>query len=168
VSGAEVLSGLGYALAPEVVDPLRLEVIAPSRETKAAPARSNLIWEIVRGGAIEASRLQLPSLMLLGLSLGDIIVTFLLLTRGHGYYESNPIAEWFLANWNLKGMFLFKLVAIAGAITLGEIIERRKPGWGRLVLWVGCVATAMVVWHGVRLYQGLPGLPFWSQDGSSS
>jgi Domain of unknown function (DUF5658) len=122
----------------------------------------NLLWGIVRGGAIETSRLQLPSLILLGLSLGDIFVTFLLLTQGHGYYESNPIAEWFLARWNFKGMFLFKLGAIACAITLGEIIERCKPGWGRLVLWLGCLASVTVVWHGLRLYMGLPGLPFWN------
>jgi hypothetical protein len=119
---------------------------------------------ILRGGAVEASRLQLPSLILLGLSLGDIIVTFLLLSNGPGYYESNPVAQWFLAHWDLNGMFLFKLGAIAGAITLGEIIERHKPGWGRLVLWVGCIASATVVWHGLRLYLGLSGLPFWSDD----
>ena len=124
---------------------------------------SRELQRIVRGGAGEASRLQLPSLILLGLSLGDIYVTFRLLTTGQGYYESNPVAEWFLARWNFKGMFLFKLGMIAGAITLGEIIERHRPGLGRFVLWLGCIASAAVVWHGLRLYLGLPGLPFWSR-----
>jgi Domain of unknown function (DUF5658) len=134
------------------------------REGRTEGTLSSKLWEIVQGGVVETSRLQLPSLILLGLSLGDIFVTFLLLTQGHGYYESNPVAGWFLARWNFKGMFLFKLGAIAAAITLGEIIERRRPGWGRLVLWVGCLASVAVVWHGVRLYEGLHGLPFWSRD----
>jgi hypothetical protein len=29
---------------------------------------------------------------------------------------------------------------------------------------VGCIASATVVWHGLRLYLGLSGLPFWSDD----
>jgi Domain of unknown function (DUF5658) len=124
---------------------------------------SHVLGGILRGGAADASRLQLPSLILLGLSLGDIYVTFLLLTTGHGYYESNPVAEWFLARWNFKGMFLFKLGMIAAAISLGEIIERHRPGLGRLVLWLGCIASTAVVWHGLRLYLGLPGLPFLSR-----
>ncbi len=134
------------------------------RTRKAEKTLPSVLWEIVRAGALEASQLQLPSLLLLGLSLGDIVVTFLLLTRSQGYVESNPVAEWFLARWNFRGMFLFKLGAIAAAITLGEIIERRKPGLGRLVLWVCCIVSAIVVWHGLRLYLGLPGLPLSSGD----
>lgn len=123
---------------------------------------TSVLGEVIRGGAIETSHLQLPSLILLGLSLVDIFVTFRLLTTGHGFYESNPVAEWFLAHWNFKGMFLFKLGMIAGAITMGEIIERHRPGLGRFVLWLGCIASTAVVWHGLRLYLGFPGLPFWS------
>ncbi|MGC8641991.1 MAG: DUF5658 family protein [Isosphaeraceae bacterium] len=123
---------------------------------------SRVLGGIIRGGAGEASRLELPSLILLALSMGDIYVTFRLLTTGQGYYESNPVAEWFLAHWNFKGMFLFKLGMVAVTITLGEIIERHRPGLGRLVLWLGCIVSTVVVWHGLRLYLGLPGLPFWS------
>jgi hypothetical protein len=114
--------------------------------------------------AVEASRLQWPSLVLLGLSLADIAVTFVLLRKGQGYYESNPVAQWFFAHWNIRGMAAFKLTAIGSAITLGEIIERRRPGWGRLVLWLGCLASVAVVWHGLRLYMGLPGLPVGARD----
>jgi hypothetical protein len=54
----------------------------------------------------------------------------------------------------MAGMTLFKFGAIALAITLGEVIERRRPGWGQAVLLIGCAATAAVVWHGMRLYMG--------------
>ena len=56
-------------------------------------------------------------------------------------------------------MVVFKFAAIAGAIVLGEMIERRRPGMGKLVLLVGCAAAAAVVWHSLRLYLGVPGLP---------
>ena len=75
------------------------------------------------------------------------------------YYESNPVAYWFFARWNMRGMIVFKFAAIGFAIAAGELIERRRPGMGRLVLWVGCLAATAVVWHGLRLYLGLPGLP---------
>lgn len=122
---------------------------------------AKVLWDVLRAGAVDSSRLQLPSLVLLVLSLGDIFVTFLLLNRGQGFYESNPIAEWFLARWSFRGMFLFKLGTIVVAITLGEIIERYRPGWGRVILWLGCLVSLTVVWHGLRLYLGLPGLSFW-------
>ena len=44
----------------------------------------------------------------------------------------------------------------AGAF-LGEIIERRRPVWGRFVPLVGCAAAPAVVWHGLRLYAGAGG-----------
>jgi hypothetical protein len=120
--------------------------------------------KIVTALAMEASRLQGPSLVLLGLSVADIVVTFVLLRTGQGYYESNPVARWFFAHWNMRGMAVFKLAAIGSAITLGEIIERHRPGWGRLVLWTGCVVSAAVVWHGLRLCMGLPGLPIGARE----
>jgi hypothetical protein len=54
----------------------------------------------------------------------------------------------------MAGMTAFKFSIIGGVIALGEIIERRRPGWGRFVLLVGCAAAAAVVWHGFRLYMG--------------
>jgi hypothetical protein len=52
----------------------------------------------------------------------------------------------------MAGMVAFKFGVIGGVIAVGEFLERKRPGRGRLVLMVGCVAAAIVVWHGLRLY----------------
>jgi hypothetical protein len=48
------------------------------------------------------------------------------------------------------------LIFGANSVTIAprELVERRRPGWGKAVLVVGCAATAAVVWHGLRLYLG--------------
>ena len=122
-------------------------------------AGTDSVWGLIRESALGTSQLQELSLCLIALSIADIIMTFTLLRTGPAYYESNPVAGWFFARWNKTGMVVFKFAAIAGAIALGEIIERRRPGMGKLVLLVGCAAAAAVVWHSLRLYLGAPGLP---------
>jgi hypothetical protein len=107
----------------------------------------------------EAGHLQGLSLVLLTLSITDLFVTFALLRTSPRFYESNPVALWIFRRWNFAGMTLFKFGAIALAITLGEVVERRRPGWGKAVLLIGCVATAAVVWHGLRLYLGFEPMP---------
>jgi hypothetical protein len=108
----------------------------------------------VRGLTAEAGRWQELSLLLLVLSLLDLFVTFALLRTSPRFYESNPVALWIFSRWNMAGMVFFKLGAIGLAIALGEVIERHRPGWGKGVLVIGSVATAAVVWHGLRLYLG--------------
>jgi DNA-directed RNA polymerase subunit RPC12/RpoP len=114
---------------------------------------------LLRAVALEASRLQGPSLCLVALSAADLFVTFTLLRTSHAYYESNPVAQWFFLRWNMAGLAIFKFTVIGVVIALGEIIERRRPGWGRFVLMVGCAAAAAVVWHGLRLFLGAGGAP---------
>ena len=98
------------------------------------------------------------------LSITDLFVTFTLLRTSHRFYESNPIAMWIFQRWNIAGMTIFKFGAIALAITLGELIERRRPGWGKAVLLIGCAAAAAVVWHGLRLYLGFEPMPMVEGD----
>jgi Domain of unknown function (DUF5658) len=112
---------------------------------------------LLRSLALEASLLQGPSLCLVALSVADLLMTFMLLRTSYVYYEANPVARWFFLRWDMIGMTAFKFVVIGGVITLGEVIERRRPGWGRVVLLVGCAAAAVVVWHGARLYLGMGG-----------
>jgi hypothetical protein len=95
--------------------------------------------------------LQGVSVCLIGLSIADLLVTHRLLRSGGLFYESNPVANWVFTRWNIAGMTAFKFAVIGGVIALGEIIERRRPGWGRAVLMIGCVAAGAVVFHGLRL-----------------
>jgi hypothetical protein len=114
--------------------------------------------------AVGAGRLQGLSLVLLTLSIIDLFVTFALLRTSPRFYESNPVALWIFRRWNIAGMTFFKFGAIAVAIALGEVIERHRPGWGKAVLLIGCVATAAVVWHGLRLYLGFEPPPIAAAD----
>jgi hypothetical protein len=88
------------------------------------------------------------------LSAADLFMTYALLRTGGGFYESNPLALWFFRRWNMAGMTAFKFGAIGVAIALGEVIERRRPGWGRFVLYIGCAAAAVAFFQGLRLFLG--------------
>jgi hypothetical protein len=57
-----------------------------------------------------------------------------------------------LERWDIAGMVGFKFSLIAGVILLSEIIERKRPGWGRFVLLVGCIGAVYAVFTGGRLY----------------
>ncbi len=100
---------------------------------------------------VEPSRLERESVWLVLLSAADLIVTYRLMAQGGPFYESNPVAAWFFGRWDMAGMTLFKFAVIGGVIALGEIIERHRPGWGRAVLGLGCLAAALVVIHGLHL-----------------
>ena len=152
-------AGSTYELAATPLEPARRPAAALVLTDDPVRSRSNVLWDLIQGIVLDASRLQGPSLLLIGLSIADILDTFRLLHASQAYYESNPVAYWFFARWDMRGMIVFKFASIGFAIAAGELIERRRPGWGRLVLWVGCVAATAVVWHGFRLYMGLPGLP---------
>jgi hypothetical protein len=123
------------------------------------PAGTDSVWGLIRESALGTSQLQELSLCLIALSIADIVMTCTLLRTSHTYYESNPLAGWFFARWEMTGMVVFKFAAIACAIVLGEMIERRRPGMGKLVLLIGCAAAAAVVWHSLRLFLGVPGQP---------
>ncbi len=88
------------------------------------------------------------------LSLADLMVTYHLLRSGPGFYESNPIARLVFVRWNIAGMAIFKFALVAFVVTVGEVVERKRPGLGRFVILTGCAASALVVAHGLRLAFG--------------
>ena len=51
-------------------------------------------------------------------------------------------------------MAVFKFSAVGLVVVIGEIVERHRPGRGRALLLVSCLATAMVVFYGLRLLFG--------------
>jgi len=150
-----------YALAstPPAPEPVAVTntrgSIRPEKR-KSATRRSGLgFWcQFVRAAAGESSLLERESFGLIALSAADLLVTYALLGRGPSFYESNPMAQWFFLRWNMAGMTLFKFSAMSLVIVIGEYIERRRPGWGRGLLLISCLATAAVVAHGLRLFLG--------------
>jgi len=112
---------------------------------------------LLRDYAVESSFLEQEILLLVALSAADLLVTYALLRQGPSFYESNPFAQWVFQRWNIAGMTLFKFGVIAGVIVIGEVAERRRPGLGRILMAVSCIATAAVVAYGLRLLLGFGG-----------
>jgi hypothetical protein len=152
-----------YLLAPESprVTPApspplpRRENLAQDSRLKTAGKHRRSHWHRIVSASIgQASVLEFESLGLVALSAADVLVTYALLKRGPAFYESNPVAQWFFVRWNIAGMAVFKFSAMGLVIVIGEIVERHRPGWGRALLLVSCLATAVVVWYGLRLLLG--------------
>ena len=149
-----------YPLATEL--PARDSAQAPStlsamHDVRAKQARPSKVtgWRrVVRTGISKSSLLEMESLGLITLSAADLLITYALLRRGPAFYESNPVAQWFFTRWNIAGMALFKFSAIGLVVIIGEIVERHRPAWGRSLLLVSCLATAVVIFHGLRLLVG--------------
>ncbi len=112
---------------------------------------------VLRDFAVESSFLEQEILLLVALSAADLLVTYALLRQGPSFYEANPFAQWVFQRWNIAGMTLFKFGVIGGVIVIGEVAERRRPGLGRALMAVSCVATAAVVAYGLRLLLGFGG-----------
>ena len=145
-----------YQLSPINVAPSVPEPAAPPPRSRSSRSR----WlEHVRPFVSESSHVQGIGTWLVILSIADLLMTFALLRRSEAFFESNPIAQWFFANWNMAGMVFFKFSVIGGVILLSEIIERKRPGWGRMVLMVGCIGAAYAVFQGGRLYLAADNAP---------
>lgn len=104
---------------------------------------------------LEASQVQHLAWCYVIVSLADLLMTYLLLRTGPHFYESNVIAHWFFERWNILGMTLFKFAVVGAVIAVSEIIERHRPGVGRLILVIGCGAAGYALVIGFRLYVGL-------------
>ncbi|QVL34206.1 hypothetical protein KIH39_09950 [Telmatocola sphagniphila] len=92
------------------------------------------------------------SYCLILLSLADLLTTYILLQTSHRFYEGNPIANFFFHRWNILGMTLFKFSLVAIVIVVSEIVERFRPGLGKLLLTLACAASAYVVVYGIELF----------------
>jgi len=106
------------------------------------------------GGAIEQSQIQGLAVLLIILSAADLLMTVTLLRASPRFFEGNPLASWFLAHWNIMGLVMFKFGILGGVTVVSEFIERRRPGWGRFILLIGCVGAAYAVYTGLNLYMG--------------
>lgn len=123
-------------------------------------------WIKLQRSSLEASRFPILCLLLVGLSAADILMTYVLLRIGPHFYESNPVARWFFMRWDIAGMIAFKFGVVAFVIAIGEFVERQRAGWGRSILIIGCLATALVVGYAGHLYLNHSTMPpaDWEAD----
>ena len=156
-----------YPLASTFVPtPLRPTHSIDATTVDAKPVRrsepTGLRW--FREAALDPSRLEGPASLLVALSAADLFMTFTLLRSHPHAYESNPVASWFFHRWNMAGMTLFKFGVIGGVIALAELVERRRPGWGRFVVLIGCVGALYALGTGLGIYLGVGAEPPIASD----
>jgi DNA-directed RNA polymerase subunit RPC12/RpoP len=147
-----------YALATEPAQPPTPPAshFGPPRSSKTR----GLGWPAFREiGIFQESQVQGIACGLVALSAADLFMTFTLLRTSPAFFEANPVAQWFFERWNIAGMALFKFSLIGSVIVVSEITERRRRGWGRFVLLIGCCSAAYAVYKGFNLYMGYEGQP---------
>lgn len=153
-------SAAGYALVAQPALPAVATAPPQASARKAGRPtwRDSSVWAVVSGwvhaSARDRSAIEGESVALILLSLADLMVTYHLLRKGPGFYESNPIAQFFFARWNIAGMAVFKFSVVGFVVVAGEVVERSRPGLGRFVVLVGCLASAAVVCYGLKLAAG--------------
>ncbi len=150
-----------YEIAPAEREP---EIGEATPKAKARRWREPNWSALLCAGVVEPSRVQGFAGLLVILSGADLFMTYTLLRASPTFFESNPVAQWFFARWNMAGMVAFKFSIIAGVIALAELIERRRPGRGKFVLMVGCLGAVYAVIVGLRLYLGHGAAPAGGGD----
>jgi hypothetical protein len=87
-----------------------------------------------------------PWLLFPALSGADLGLTWWLLGQEPAaFYESNPLADWFLGRFGWSGLALFKLALVLLVLGTAAAITRRRPRAGGQVLGGGCAVVAAVV-----------------------
>ena len=81
----------------------------------------------------------------------DVFMTYILL-RQEGFVESNPIAQYFLNSWGVRGMVYFKFAVVAFVVLLAQVIARWKEETARRLLNFGAAVVAFVVIYSFTLY----------------
>jgi hypothetical protein len=146
-----------YELVPMATD-RKPAPAPPSNRLQAAkrgqsqPAHETGFWRrLIQLSSEEASHVEREGLALVALSAADLLITYALLRNGPSFYESNPIANWLYLRWNIAGMAIFKFGMMGVVIVIGEVVEHRRPGWGRGLLLVSCLVTMTVVGYGLSI-----------------
>jgi uncharacterized membrane protein len=68
-----------------------------------------------------------------------------------GGIEANPLANYFLQLWNVKGLVIFKMAIVAFVAIVAQVIARRNPKRASQVLNAGTIIVSMVVIYSVYL-----------------
>lgn len=80
----------------------------------------------------------------------DVVITYMGMASGH-LTEVNPIADYFIDHWGLKGMLWFKFGMVALVLLLVKIIARKHPHLSRSVLIFGNLVVGAVAVYGFML-----------------
>lgn len=82
----------------------------------------------------------------------DVWTTYLLLSQGTIFVESNPVARYFIDGWGLRGMVYFKFGLVAFVLVTCQLIAaRQRVALARGVLWCATVLVSGVVIYSLTL-----------------
>ncbi len=80
----------------------------------------------------------------------DVFMTYWLLRSGR-FYESNPVAQYFLHHWGMRGMVYFKFSLVAFVCVITQIIAIQKTHTAQKVLRLATAIVAGVVIYSLVL-----------------
>uniref|UniRef100_A0A7C2K0M2 DUF5658 domain-containing protein n=1 Tax=Schlesneria paludicola TaxID=360056 RepID=A0A7C2K0M2_9PLAN len=81
----------------------------------------------------------------------DVFATYLLLQHG-GFRESNPLAQFFLHHWGVRGMVYFKFGMVAFICTIAYVVGQHRPKTARRLLQFATLVVGAVVVYSVVLF----------------
>jgi uncharacterized membrane protein len=108
------------------------------------------LWEDIRGVLFRVEHVAETRAFIL-VNVLDIVMTWFLLNRQNGFYESNPLAQHILHSWGPKGMIYFKLGAVAFVCIIVQIVNQRRPDRARMILTLGTLIVGCVVIYSLVL-----------------
>jgi hypothetical protein len=118
-----------------------------NRQPPDTPQVSQLVKRLLRGNL----PLERETIVFVLTSALDIFMTWILLYTGR-FRESNPLADYFIAHWGVKGMVYFKMGMTAFVCVLAQIIALKKPAYAEFVLKLGALVIAAVVIYSFVLF----------------
>ncbi len=68
------------------------------------------------------------------------------------FYESNPVARYFLDHWGVKGLLMFKMAVVAFVCIIAQIVATKREASGRFLLVVGTIVVSVVVIYSLKLF----------------
>lgn len=101
--------------------------------------------------------------LFIGLSLADLVLTWVLLRQGDAY-EANPLARRILERSGWIGLTAFKLAIIALVVVLLSLVGRYRPEAALRGLRLGCLMVGLVVCYSVALAAIVQPIVEWQEE----
>ncbi len=114
----------------------------------------NSVWNVLFRLPVP---LQRQSSLFLIVSVLDVMMTYILLADVGGvtgpsvFYESNPVARYFLEGWGVRGIVYFKFAMVAVVEAIAHVVAIKNVAIGRRLLEFGTLVVSIVVIYSMLL-----------------
>ena len=116
----------------------------------------NPLWRLLHFGFRQRLPLEHETALFILVNVLDFATTYyMLMHRDSGnasFFESNPVARYFLHHWGLRGLLWFKMAVVAFVCVIAQIVATRKIATARLLLVAGTIVVSIVVVYSWRLF----------------